>query len=69
MKNVEELKEELNNRYKVVDLEWYSWPQSFGTTAGPKGCGGNTITTFQVYAFIIYTENECYHLKYCGKLS
>ena len=35
------------------EVEWYSWPQVFGTTAGPHGgAGGNQITAFQVFAFI-----------------
>lgn len=34
------------------EVEWYSWPQVFGTTAGPNGgAGGNMMTTFQVFAF------------------
>lgn len=37
---------------EVDQVEWYSWPQAFGSTAGPRGgAGGMTITTFQVFGF------------------
>lgn len=32
-------------------IEWFSWPQAFGSTAGPGAIGGQTMTTFQVFAF------------------
>lgn len=33
-------------------VQWWSWPQLFATTSGPRGgAGGNQITEFQVYAF------------------
>lgn len=64
---VDKLIEELNSKYKIVDLEWYSWPESFGSTSGPRGgIGGCMITRFQVYAFEIYTEEEYLTLKWCG---
>ena len=34
------------------DLEYYSFPQSFGSTAGPfGGIGGQAITSFQIEVF------------------
>lgn len=34
------------------DLEWFSWPEMFASTAGPHGgIGGQALTTFQVFAF------------------
>jgi len=34
------------------DVQWYSWPQAFGSTSGPRGgIGGQMVTSFQVYAF------------------
>lgn len=33
------------------DILWFSWPQVFGSSAGPCGIGGQTITSFQVFAF------------------
>ena len=44
------------------DVEWYSWPQAFGTTAGPGGVGGSTMSTFQVFAFDAPGERS----RYCG---
>ena len=52
--NFEELIQEVADREGChpEDVQWYSWPQSFPTTAGPSGgAGGNTCTTFQVFAF------------------
>lgn len=37
---------------RTDEVEWYSWPHVFGSTAGPGGgVGGQMFTTFQVYAF------------------
>jgi hypothetical protein len=33
------------------EIDWYSWPETFGTTGGPGGIGGNMLTSFQVMAF------------------
>jgi len=36
----------------IDEIEWFSWPHAFPSTTGPRGgCGGCTITTFQVFAF------------------
>lgn len=36
----------------VRDLDWFSWPESFASTSGPRGGdGGQMITSFQVFAF------------------
>lgn len=47
----------------IHEVQWYSWPQVFGTTSGPRGgVGGRMMTTFQVFAF------ECAdkRMKYCA---
>lgn len=34
------------------DIRWWSWPETFSSTAGPRaGVGGQAITWFQVYGF------------------
>lgn len=34
------------------DINWWSWPQTFSSTAGPHGgIGGQALTTFQVFGF------------------
>lgn len=40
----------LAERYQAdEEYDWWSWPQVFGTTAGPwEGYGGAALTTFQV---------------------
>lgn len=35
----------------TADVEWASWSQIFPTTAGPRGAGGSSPTSYQVYAF------------------
>ena len=65
MKSVDELIAEVAKRAECLpdEVEWYSWPQSFGTTAGPGGgAGGNMITSFQVYAFDAPGEKT----RYCA---
>lgn len=43
--------------------QWYSWPEVFGSTSGPRGgIGGQAMTTFQVYGFIGHDDA----LMYCG---
>lgn len=33
-------------------LEWFAWPEMFGSTAGPRGgMGGQMMTSFQVFGF------------------
>lgn len=50
-------------RCDVDEISWYSWPQVFGSTAGPRGgIGGRAMTTFQVYAF----ESCSQRCKYCA---
>jgi hypothetical protein len=55
----------LTEKYNTEDIIWYSWPCTFPTTGGPSGCGGNTITSQQVYAFEILTDRELINIKYC----
>jgi hypothetical protein len=34
------------------DIAYYAWPEVFGSTAGPfGGCGGASMTTFQLEAW------------------
>ena len=48
---------------EVENVKWYSWPQVFGSTSGPKGgAGGCAMTTFQVYAF----DTGVRQYKYCS---
>jgi len=52
--NIEPLIEQAleNLSCKLDALEWWSWPEVFGSTAGPRGgIGGQTVTTFQVFGF------------------
>lgn len=47
----------------IEEIEWYSWPQVFGTTAGLKGgIGGAAMTNFQAYGFLTGTKG----VKYCA---
>ena len=51
-KLLEEAAERFSGNLFPDDIEWYSWPQPFGTTAGPhRGVGGTEITNFQVFGF------------------
>lgn len=37
---------------EVNEVEWFSWPETFGSTAGPnRGAGGQMLTQFQVFGF------------------
>lgn len=48
------------------EVTWYSWPQAFGSTSGPRGgISGQAVTTFQVYAFTAHGKNESVRAKYC----
>lgn len=50
--NIEELCTEAVRRLGIQTCEWHSWPEVFGSTAGPTGgIGGRMLTTFQVIAF------------------
>lgn len=47
----------------VDELEWWSWPQVFGSTSGPRGgIGGQAMTAFQVFGF----SDGGNAVKYCG---
>lgn len=48
------------------DVAWYSWPQVFGSTSGPRGgIAGQVVTTFQVYAFTAHGSKESVRIKHC----
>ena len=64
--NIDDLLSEVAKREKCLleDIQWYSWPQIFSTTAGPSGgAGGNICTSFQVVAFNPPNGRKC---KYCA---
>lgn len=45
------------------DLDYYAWPQTYGSTAGPfGGIGGQAMSTFTLEAF----ENMGYAVVFCG---
>ena len=47
------------NGIQVIEseLDYYAWPQLFGSTAGPNGgMGGCAMTTFTVHAFVYDDE-------------
>ncbi len=58
--NIDELLSEVAQQEKCSpdEIEWYSWPQNFPTTAGPRGAGGCHITSFQIVAFDPPTGNR-----------
>lgn len=50
---------------ELQDLEWYSWPETFPSSSGPRmRPGGQTMTTFQVFAFAHPSQKKA--LKYCA---
>ena len=49
----------------VQDLEWFSWGEVFPSSAGPYlRAGGQTMTTFQVFAFAHPSESKA--IKCCA---
>lgn len=55
---------------KYMELDYYAFPETFGTTGGPNGGGGNTISIFTVEAYVcdgegptVYVCNGKYRLK------
>ena len=47
-----------------MDLDYYAWPQTFGSTAGPfGGVGGQAITTFTIEA---WEYNYRFAVIFCG---
>jgi len=54
--NIDNLLEEASRKLGVSthEIEYFSWPQTFGSTAGPGGgIGGSVMTDFQIFAFRI----------------
>ena len=55
---------------KYFDIEYFAWPQTFGTTTGPcGGIGGCAMSSFTVEVWVcdgygptIYVCNGMYHL-------
>lgn len=46
------------------DLQWWAWPEVFGSTSGPRGgIGGQTVTTFQVIGF---EAEDGQRIKWCS---
>ena len=65
MTDVDQLIIEAAKRLKchAYEVEWYSWPETFASTSGPRGgIGGQAISTFQVYGF----TNGVTYLKACA---
>lgn len=49
---LERMDPEGGKRY-TEDLQLYAWPQTFASTAGPRGgIGGQMMTTYTVYVFV-----------------
>lgn len=47
----------------ISDISYYSWPQTFGSTAGPfGGIGGQMISIFQIEAYA-FGQNA---VLFCG---
>lgn len=68
---LDSMREEQEKAAKILECEpdhlsYYSWPQAFGSTAGPfGGCGGQMVTTFQIDAWtdgvaaVIFCGGRC----------
>ena len=42
-----------NRKVQFMDIDYYAYPQTFGSTSGPcGGMGGNSISTFTVEAYV-----------------
>lgn len=52
---------EAKNRHVCPDdLDFYAWPQTFSSTAGPHGgIGGSGLTKFTVFAFVEFGVGCC----------
>lgn len=47
---IDEAARRLNCR--TDEVRWWSWPETFGSTAGPTGgIGGQMLSSFQVFGF------------------
>lgn len=45
-------------------MNWWTWPEYFGSTSGPRGgIGGAAVTKFQVFLF---EGADLSRLLYCG---
>jgi len=65
MIDIESLIKEAQIKLDSADVRWWSWPEVFASTAGPRGgIGCAAITTYQVYAF--ESRSTLFHVKYCG---
>ena len=63
---IEEGKKRVNSKDKY-SFAWHSWPQTFGSTAGPHdGIGGQAMTEFQVFLFENTYTHEC--MLFCDGL-
>lgn len=41
------------NKIEFYGINYYAWPQTFGSTSGPtQGIGGSAMSTFTVEAFV-----------------
>lgn len=49
----------------IEDIEFFSWPEVFPSSSGPRyGIGGQIMTTFQVLAFAHPSEKKA--IKFCA---
>lgn len=49
---------------RVNELQWWAWPEVFGSTSGPRGgIGGQMMTTFQVIGF---EAEDGQRIKWCS---
>ena len=55
----------------INNLEYYAWPEVFGTTSGPfYGIGGASMSTFTIEAWVNESTGECIYFclgKVLGK--
>lgn len=62
-KAAEILRLQTQPKLEGFDFEYYSYPQMFGSTAGPfGGLGGDAMTNFQIDAFVW----EGFAALFCG---
>jgi hypothetical protein len=44
-------------------IDYYAWPQVFGSTCGPrKGIGGQAMTTFTIEAYVNIMTKSCVYV-------
>ena len=47
----------------TTEIDYYAWPQTFGSTCGPrKGIGGQAMTSFTVEAYVNMITRSCVYV-------